>query len=64
MWSPRSSAFSLVEFLALRGLRKRVVMLMAVLSHLRWAGRERIPEGHFTNVYSEFALGYYIHGRK
>lgn len=64
LWSPISSAFSLVEFRGLRGLRKKAVMLRTVLSHARWSGQERLPAGRLSEVYSEFALGYYIHGTK
>lgn len=64
LWSPVSSAFSLVEFNGLRGLRKKAVMLRTVLSHARWPGRERLPAGYASDVYSEFALGYYIHGTR
>lgn len=63
-WSPLSSAFSLVEFRRFRALRKRWIMLRAVLSHMRWLSHERLPYGPAGQHYSEFALGYYVHGFK
>ena len=65
MWDPLSSAFSLVEFQfgRLRGMLKRLIMLVSVLSHTRWPNSERLPDSH-GQYYAEYALGYYIHGVK
>jgi SAM-dependent methyltransferase len=62
VWDPYSSGFSLVEFMRFRAIRKRIIMLRAVLSHLRWRG-ERLPDdaGHLC---AEYTLGYYLHGTR
>lgn len=64
VWDRAASAFSLLEFGWLRGLRKKLVMLRAPVSHARWRGRERVPEGPVSRALTEHTLGYYIHGIK
>lgn len=65
VWDPASSGFSLAEFSSrFRGLRKRWVMLGAVLRHGRWRGQERLPHGSVSRQQGEYALGYYINGKK
>ena len=65
VWDPLSSAFSLIEFQfgRLRGICKRLVMLVAVLLHAHWPGQERLP-ATYCQYYAEYAFGYYIHGIK
>jgi SAM-dependent methyltransferase len=65
MWDPFSSAYALVEFnfKQLRGISKRLIMLMAVLRQSRWPPEIRVPESH-AGGYQEFALGYYVRGEK
>jgi SAM-dependent methyltransferase len=57
VWDPISSAFSLIEF-ALGRLRSpiRLVLLLQALLHPR--------EWRATRAYGDFALGYYIRGRR
>jgi SAM-dependent methyltransferase len=65
VWDPPASAFAITELVdPLRGLRKRVVMLSGVLRNLVWSGWDRIPNQRACRYYADFALGYYIHGRK
>ncbi|MEP7356320.1 MAG: hypothetical protein ABI847_03720, partial [Anaerolineales bacterium] len=65
LWDPFSSAYSVAEFnfRRLRGLTKRLVMMLAVLRQARWPHEERVPASHALG-YQEFALGYYVHGQK
>jgi glycosyltransferase involved in cell wall biosynthesis/SAM-dependent methyltransferase len=65
MWDPASSAFAISEFIGrFRALRKRLSMLPAIARHLRWRGHERIPNNYYCAGASEYALGYYINGKK
>jgi hypothetical protein len=77
MWDPLSSALSLVDFgspweirrfgplhrlfRAWTRVRRAVFLLKAVLGQLRWQRHDRLPDSMGAS-YSNFALGYYIHG--
>lgn len=64
VWSPVSTAFSLVEFTAWRWLLKKLIMLWTVITHVRWWGCERLSEESIGRRYAAYALGYYVHGTK
>lgn len=65
MWDPMATGFALTEFAGrMRGLRKRVAMLPAVIRQLRWRGQATLPRSAIASQYAEYALGYYIHGKK
>lgn len=64
VWDPVGSAFSITEFTRLRAVRKKLLMLRALWSHRRMPrDQERLAEP-LASITLEFALGYYIHGRK
>ncbi len=65
LWDPAVTGFALNEFaVRFRGARKRMAMFPAVLRHLRWPRRQRVPLGQLSAWYAEYALGYYIYGKK
>jgi len=65
VWDPVSSGFAIAEYKGpFRGLRKKIAMFPAVLRQMRWFGQKRLPHGRTSEHYSEYALGYYIYGRK
>ncbi len=65
VWDPISSGFAIAEYKGpFRGLRKKIAMFPAVLRHMRWSKQWRLPSGRMAEHYAEYALGYYIYGRK
>lgn len=64
MWDAISTGFALSEFqISFRALRRKLVMLPAVIRNLRWIGQERLPR-LLGERHAPYALGYYIYGTK
>lgn len=62
-WDPLASAFAIVEFNRIRRLLKKPIMLRAVFEGSR-ARRTNSLAQRFARRNSDFALGYYITGRR